>query len=84
MRRLAPLVFLLALATPPAHALRLPSVPHCAIFPKTNAWNKRVDKLPIASNSDAIIRSIGAGTGLHPDFGSACTTARGSAFPTTS
>jgi hypothetical protein len=63
-------MLLLALASPPAQALRLPNAPHCAIFPKTNAWNKRVDKLPVASNSDAIIRSIGADTGLHPDFGS--------------
>jgi len=29
-----------------------------------------VDTLPVASNSDAIIATIGAGTGLHPDFGS--------------
>jgi hypothetical protein len=29
-----------------------------------------VDALPVASNSDAIIRSIGADEGLHPDFGS--------------
>jgi hypothetical protein len=38
-------------------------------LPETNAWNKRVDSLPVAPDSDAIISSIGADTGLHPDFG---------------
>ena len=33
-------------------------------------WNKRVDTLPVAASSDAIIASIGADTGLHADFGS--------------
>ena len=40
------------------------------MFPADNPWNQRVDGLPVAANSAAIIRSIGAGTGLHPDFGS--------------
>jgi hypothetical protein len=44
--------------------------PHCPIFPASNQWNLRVDKLPVANRSDAIVRSIGPGTGLHPDFGS--------------
>src|SRR5262249_55441628 len=70
VKRLAPLALLLALSSPSAQALRLPSAPACPIFPKTNAWNKRIDSLPVAPNSDAIIRAIGAGTGLHPDFGS--------------
>jgi hypothetical protein len=30
----------------------------------------RVDTLPVAANSDAIIQSIGPNVGLHPDFGS--------------
>ena len=42
----------------------------CAMFPTDNPWNQRVDTLPVASNSEAIIATIGAGTGLHPDFGS--------------
>ena len=42
----------------------------CTLFPADNPWNTRVDSLPVAPNSDAIIASIGAGTGLHPDFGS--------------
>jgi hypothetical protein len=44
--------------------------PHCRIFPKSNQWNQRVDSLPLASNSAAIVRSIGTGKGLHADFGS--------------
>jgi hypothetical protein len=40
------------------------------VFPASNPWNKRVDRLPVAQNSAAIIGSIGAGTGLHADFGS--------------
>jgi hypothetical protein len=70
VKRLVPLALLVALCGSPAQALRVPSAPRCAIFPKTNAWNKRVDTLPVAPDSDAIIRSIGADTGLHPDFGS--------------
>jgi opacity protein-like surface antigen len=53
-----------------AHALRLPGAPKCPIFPATNAWNQRVDALPVAENSAQMIQSIGLGTGLHPDFGS--------------
>src|SRR4051812_41239554 len=47
-----------------------PRLAGCAMFPPDNAWNMRVDSLPVASNSAAIIDSIGAATGLHPDFGS--------------
>jgi hypothetical protein len=44
--------------------------PKCQLFPSTNPWNQRVDTLPRHKNSDAIVHSIGLGTGLHPDFGS--------------
>ena len=53
-----------------AQALRVPSAPRCPVFPASNPWNKRVDRLPVAQNTAAIIGSIGAGTGLHADFGS--------------
>jgi hypothetical protein len=52
-----------------ATAPRLPGAPKCPIFPASNVWNQRVDKLPVASNSQAIIDSIGLDVGLHPDFG---------------
>jgi len=53
-----------------ARALRLPSAPACPVFPPTNAWNERVDRLPVASDSAAIVASIGRKGGLHADFGS--------------
>ena len=60
----------LALGGSSAQALRMPAAPRCPVFPKTNPWNQRVDTLPVAGNSTEIISSIGAGTGLHADFGS--------------
>src|SRR5919201_949843 len=53
-----------------AAALRLPGAPRCPILPRSNPWNQRVDKLPLAPNSATMIRSIGLDTGLHADFGS--------------
>ena len=71
MRRLVPLVFVALLAGgASAQALRLPSAPRCPVFPKTNAWNQRIDRLPVAANSAQIIGSIGADRGLKADFGS--------------
>jgi hypothetical protein len=48
----------------------LPRAKQCRIFPKNNAWNQRVDKLPTASNSAPIIRTIGVDDTMHADFGS--------------
>jgi len=42
----------------------------CPVFPADNQWNLRVDRLPVLPNSDAIVRSIGAGEHMHADFGS--------------
>ena len=42
----------------------------CPVFPADNHWNLRVDTLPVHPNSDAIVRSIGAGDSMHADFGS--------------
>src|SRR5437764_14789595 len=53
-----------------AFGLRIPAAPRCPIFPSSNPWNRRVDRLPTAAASDAIVRSIGIGGGLHADFGS--------------
>jgi hypothetical protein len=47
-----------------------PRVAGCAVFPPSNPWNMRVDSLPVAPNSDAIVRSIGLNVGMHADFGS--------------
>lgn len=44
--------------------------PACTVFPASNPWNQRVDGLPVASNSAAIVNSIGASDHVHADFGS--------------
>jgi hypothetical protein len=46
-----------------------PKLGGCQVFPATNAWNQRVDTLPVAANSATIIASIGD-SGVHADFGS--------------
>jgi hypothetical protein len=60
----------LAAGTVRAEAMPLPNAPNCPIFPATNVWNARVDSLPVRTNSATMINAIGAGVGLHPDFGS--------------
>lgn len=60
----------LAVGGSSAQALRMPSAPRCPVFPKSNAWNQRADRLPVAANSGQIISSIGANGGIHADFGS--------------
>jgi hypothetical protein len=39
-------------------------------FPSDNLWNKDISSAPVDPNSTPIINFIGAGIGLHPDFGS--------------
>ena len=39
----------------------VPTVGGCQVFPASNPWNERVDQLPVAKNSAAMIRSIGLG-----------------------
>jgi hypothetical protein len=53
-----------------AHALRLPAARHCPVFPANNAWNQRVDKLPVAADSAQLVASIGLDSPVHADFGS--------------
>jgi hypothetical protein len=64
------LACVLVAAAPSADALRVPGAPRCTVLPKSNPWNRRVDRLPVTRNSAAIIASIGVSTGLHADFGS--------------
>jgi hypothetical protein len=42
----------------------------CPVFPADNIWNTPVDQLPVAANSATYVNTIGAGTGVHADFGS--------------
>lgn len=39
-------------------------------FPSSSLWNTDISAAPVDPNSTAIVNFIGAGTGLHPDFGS--------------
>jgi hypothetical protein len=47
-----------------------PQLGGCPVFPSTSVWNQRVDRLPVANDSAALIRSIGLDSPVHPDFGS--------------
>jgi hypothetical protein len=58
------------LAGSTAHALPLPAARHCPVFPASNAWNQRVDRLPVAADSAQLIASIGLDAPVHADFGS--------------
>jgi hypothetical protein len=69
-RRLLFLVLLGAAAIPAlVSAHPLPGAPSCPVFPSDNPWNQRVDRLPVAKNSAALIASIGLDRPVHPDFG---------------
>jgi hypothetical protein len=74
MRRRSAILAALLVATAAVAALAAgasrPRVGGCTIFPANNPWNQRVDKLPVANNSDAIVRGIGVDKGMHADFGS--------------
>jgi hypothetical protein len=62
------------LATPAVSAAparsAAPTVAGCPVFPADNAWNRRVDRLPVARNSATLIHSIGLDAHFHADFGS--------------
>lgn len=53
-----------------AHAFRLPAARNCPVFPANNAWNQRIDRLPVAADSAQLIASIGLDAPVHADFGS--------------
>jgi hypothetical protein len=42
----------------------------CGVFPLSNVWNRRVDGLPVRSDSATLINRMGLTRYLHPDFGS--------------
>jgi hypothetical protein len=72
MRRFAIASLVLAAAVTAGIASGHPvkGAPKCQVFPKNNAWNQRVDRLPVLRDSGAIVRSIGVDGSVHPDFGS--------------
>jgi hypothetical protein len=60
----------LALAGATASGAPLPGAKRCTVFPSDNPWNRRVDTLPVAPDSAAIVRSVGLDEHVHADFGS--------------
>ena len=71
MTRLAVLgLAALALGVAAASAGRVAGAPSCPVFPASSAWNQRVDKLPVAPNSDRVVAAIGVDDNMHADFGS--------------
>ncbi len=67
---LAAVLGAVAAAPAAAPALPLPGAPHCPVLPADSPWNRRVDRLPAARDSAALVRSIGLGAPVHADFGS--------------
>jgi hypothetical protein len=63
-------ILLVALAGGASGAPRLPGAPRCGVFPASSPWNRRVDRLPVAAGSDAIVAAIGRDLPVHADFGS--------------
>lgn len=57
-------------AAPASAGAKRPKVAGCPVFPASNVWNRRVDKLPVHPDSPRIKRRIGLNAPLHPDFGS--------------
>ncbi len=47
-----------------------PKLAGCPVFPADNFWNRKVDQLPVAADSTAVVRSIGLDEHMHADFGS--------------
>jgi hypothetical protein len=64
------LMFVFSFLAPPSIAQTAPSLEGCPVLPADNVWNTPVADLPLDPKSDAYIATIGAGGGLHPDFGS--------------
>lgn len=59
---------LLAAAGVAMAAPTLPGAPGCTVLPDDNVWNRPVDRLPVRPDSARLVRSIGLGSHLHPDF----------------
>src|SRR6266567_3846185 len=74
MRRrwaLAP-ALLVAVAVLPftgASGTPVPQAASCPMFPADSFWHADVSKLPVDAKSATYVNSIGAGTSVHPDFG---------------
>jgi hypothetical protein len=70
MRRAIPLLAVVLAAGAVATPAQAAKVGGCRLLPRDFPTNQRVDRLPVAANSDAIIGSIGRDDAMHADFGS--------------
>ncbi len=68
-RRVVAAALALAVAAGGSASAVPPPTSECPLLPVTNVWNKRVDDLPVAANSERLIGTIGRDRPLHPDFG---------------
>jgi len=64
------LLALVVLTLTGASAGSSPAIAGCPIFPLSSPWNQRVDRLPVAKDSAAMISAIGLDAPVHADFGS--------------
>jgi len=58
-----------AVAAAGAETTTSPPPRACTIFPADNIWHADVSRLPVHRQSAAYVASIGAGRGVHADFG---------------
>jgi hypothetical protein len=63
-------ILLILLSGPLAWPQQPPVITGCAVFPRDNIWNRRIDRLPVDPNSAQYVATIGADKPLVPDFGS--------------
>jgi hypothetical protein len=47
------------------------TIGNCTVLPADNIWNTPVNTLPVSPSSSTWVNTIGASTGVHPDFGAA-------------
>jgi hypothetical protein len=59
---------LIAVAGIASGAATAPVVDRCRVFPHDNHWNQRVDRLPVTSGSDRLVRRMGRAQRLFADF----------------
>jgi hypothetical protein len=64
-------ILVAALPAPASAAVTVPGAPGCTVFPDTNVWNRRVDRLPVRRDSELLKATIGLDASLHPDFSDA-------------
>ena len=47
-----------------------PTIGGCPVLPANNIWNTPIDHLPVKSDSQTLVNTIGATATMHADFGS--------------